>query len=829
MTRILTLVCLALTVPASAAGLFEEYGTYIADPSEPALDLVALAAGDLNGDGAPDIGGGIRYKDLAILFQDSIARTWAVRRIETEDHDNEYGSASCGDVNRDGIDDLLCVIPQCAVRILLGSRSGEMTPVPFPALDGQPCYTSLADLRGEDRILDLFGPEGQASRSPSVVIFRGKGDGTFGDVPFTVNIAWPGDALAWTYAAAGDIDGDGRADLAIVVSDEERSKVLALLQIPGGFAEGGSIWSDSVAVGIRVADLDGDGRGDIVVLAQDAPTPRPGAPARIRLFRSIESGGIEEKDALPMPHSIRTAECGDLDRDGLMDIVAASEMGRLHVWRQTKPWTFEIAQVCIGGRYQMALADIDCDGNLDAVVAGDGDRGPLLLRGRGDGTFRAAPAILESSVREPTLVGDVDGDGVPDILRIERKSETAFQISFLRGDGRTGFAPGLMTMYQFDESVHVWEARLGDLDGDRRRDLVLVASLADRKKRIMGLHGRGDGSFLPAILYQVNAHDIEVQDIEGDGRDEVIAFDGDRSDTPEGEIRIIVLEERDGALEQVADLATSFGPRAMTVTDIDGDARLDLAIYARLAPRSGDEGIIVFPGESDGTFGDPLPGPAFPFWGGGPLVAADWDGDGTKDLVFYAGYLPGRGDGTFAPFREVDLFPGGVEVALSDLDRDGRLDVVYPWGPVMVRFGAGAAGIAGELAVPGLYASETAVSDLDLDGAPDIISIGNVVAVYRNRGADPGIRFIRGDANADGPIEISDMVYVLNWLFAGGREPACTKTADLDDSGKLEIGDPILGLNYLFASGPPPAPPFGACGADPTPDRLGCESYAPCK
>jgi len=89
-------------------------------------------------------------------------------------------------------------------------------------------------------------------------------------------------------------------------------------------------------------------------------------------------------------------------------------------------------------------------------------------------------------------------------------------------------------------------------------------------------------------------------------------------------------------------------------------------------------------------------------------------------------------------------------------------------------------------------------------------------------------RFRRGDANADGQVDLGDAVQILNYLFASAAI-SCVDAADTNDDGQSDIGDPIGLLNYLFVQGSaPPAPGPSECGADPTDDRLTCEAYPPC-
>jgi len=88
------------------------------------------------------------------------------------------------------------------------------------------------------------------------------------------------------------------------------------------------------------------------------------------------------------------------------------------------------------------------------------------------------------------------------------------------------------------------------------------------------------------------------------------------------------------------------------------------------------------------------------------------------------------------------------------------------------------------------------------------------------RGSGP--QFLRGDANRDGKVNMSDPIAVLDRLFKGGGELACEDAADADDSGKVNLTDAVIVLDFLFKSGPSPAPPTGSPGQDPTPDGLGC-------
>ncbi|MBI4600438.1 MAG: hypothetical protein HY721_00620 [Planctomycetes bacterium] len=95
---------------------------------------------------------------------------------------------------------------------------------------------------------------------------------------------------------------------------------------------------------------------------------------------------------------------------------------------------------------------------------------------------------------------------------------------------------------------------------------------------------------------------------------------------------------------------------------------------------------------------------------------------------------------------------------------------------------------------------------------------------------EPEPSFQRGDANSDGRLDLSDAVFELGWQFQGSRGPDCLDAADSNDDGQIDMSDPIFTLQYLFWAGrEPPAPGPMTCGADASPDGLGCDASVPCR
>lgn len=67
-----------------------------------------------------------------------------------------------------------------------------------------------------------------------------------------------------------------------------------------------------------------------------------------------------------------------------------------------------------------------------------------------------------------------------------------------------------------------------------------------------------------------------------------------------------------------------------------------------------------------------------------------------------------------------------------------------------------------------------------------------------------GEQFTRGDANGDGTITISDVVYLINYLYKGGSAPDPPAAGDANNDTQIDLEDVVYVINYLFKGGPPP-------------------------
>ncbi|MGH9885688.1 MAG: FG-GAP-like repeat-containing protein, partial [bacterium] len=327
-----------------------------------------------------------------------------------------------------------------------------------------------------------------------------------------------------------------------------------------------------------------------------------------------------------------------------------------------------------GGVEFERLADMDNDGDLDAILREPG--GFATSMGRGDGTFGPMehystgpwPAPPESPWAKYAVfldAADFDDDSTTDIVAVAAWSESRI---LYRNDH-----PGRLTG---SEPAQGHRVKTGDFNGDGAPDALVVLAINSMKGVSVSLN-TGNGVFAPAVstpvsnLFGGEYNDVGIADFNRDGRDDLAITDGyaDNSSVD------ILLSNGDGSFTFATPIDVGVNTYGVIAGDFNGDGKADILVNT-------EGGVRFHAGQASGAFGA---GVTSSVSGGQAKVAADFDNDGHLDVAV-AVLLPslypgvaiyfGDGQGTFAARDAAIQWPGLDELFAVDFNGDGSLDVV---------------------------------------------------------------------------------------------------------------------------------------------------------
>jgi hypothetical protein len=586
-----------------------------------------LAAGDLNGDKRDDVVVLGKRETLVLLQGEDGKLGSPARLLNTSD---QARHPQILDFNGDGRADLTCNADG-ALSVRLQRESGDLGPeIKFdiknarwfsPILTGVKSKAAavLAIDRATNRLQE-FSPNFQTSESEVGRLVRYGAGGAGKD----------------RQLATGDVNGDGLND--VVVTDPDGARMLLFRQHKGSGLDTGSEFPGLLGASqVRLGDADGDKQAEVYVLS---------LKEKVIAVSSFNEGRLTFPVALPLkegeePIAFELSKTGDASR---IDYVARAGTGRsakLRIrtlaWsKDDKKWTppegdgFELDTRGVG-----SLRTLKANGDEfpDLLVFPDLQRAPQLLLGSKDGF-----------TKWKSTGGISFGDVAPAAVTIGSGTPAEIYVAYERFARRLALSESgteWLVRDQFnapDERSKIAGTVLLNVDGKDGDEILLVDS-GTKKLRFLG---KKDGLFAEFNQIELGEFAFEsasVDDLNGDGKSDVILFGGK-------EFAVLYTGQSTPTLEDLAvhettrDGSTFAG---VVEGDLNGDGGLDLALidtqahFIELVKYDSGEAdatkrlqtIFSFPVFEEKNFSKQGAGGAQPR----EAIIADVTGDGRNDLV----------------------------------------------------------------------------------------------------------------------------------------------------------------------------------------------------
>ena len=356
-----------------------------------------------------------------------------------------------------------------------------------------------------------------------------------------------------------------------------------------------------------------------------------------------------------------------------------------------------------------------------------------------DGTpsFGTPSTIATGSGAVGVAIGDVNGDGIPDLVATNPASNT---VSVLLGNGNGTF----QTPTTNATGGHPLYVAVADVNGDGKADLVVANEAGSDSNSVSVLLGNGDGIFQTQQAYAVGSNPswVAVGDFNGDGHPDIVAANEGSNDNSVS----VLLNNGDGTFASQSIVTLADNPSSVAVADINHDGNLDIVALSYAGSY-----ISVLLGNGDGTFqSQQTYALAGGYWPDHSVAIGDLNGDGIPDVVatqstgYAVSVLLGTGNsssnlfGSAVDYTTYTTDPGRPDdVTIADVNGDGKPDLVVSnvdKNDVAVLIGNGDGTFQTPIVYSGTASNFVAVGDLNGDGKPDIVegSLGGVSVVLND-------------------------------------------------------------------------------------------------
>lgn len=372
--------------------------------------------------------------------------------------------------------------------------------------------------------------------------------------------------------------------------------------------------------------------------------------------------------------------------------------------------------------------------------------------------FERLPDRVVGSWAEAVVTGDVNGDGLDDVVLgtldyFDPENDYHVFVFLQQPDG-TLAQPA---KYKYAETSYAVDLALGDLNNDGIKDIIVGSAGWPGSLVLLISDGLGGFASNSIAISETSEVAVEIMDINLDGNLDIIGqyWEG----------ATMFFGDGAGGIGTQTPLATvSHGHNDLKIGDVTADGVPDIVLVS-----GSSSDILVYPHDGTAGFGPATPYPRPDPYSYSPDTVAigDFDGDGLNDIAVNipantpdaAIWLyPGTATGRFSEPRRLDTHEVPKALVTSDLDGDGRDDLVVGhagWSSIG-RYMQGLAGLGEELLTGAPFnegASALAVGDINDDGCADAIvaehSAGLVTLQGRNCIRLPASSDFNGDGRSD--------------------------------------------------------------------------------
>ena len=752
-------------------------------------------------------------------------------------------SVAMGDFNRDGkLDWIVANGWDDNLWLYLGNGDGTAAlPTILPLRGTSPLWVASADLRGDGKS-DIVVAEHDTNL---LGVLLSNGDGTFQNeleltTPFNPD-----------YVTVADINGDGHPD---IIGGGTGCAFVFLGNGKGNFGAPMTSCAQNISVlfqtppnfttFVSFADFNQDGKLDLLI-------SEPGDGVEMLLGDGLGhfASPVRIVDGFALSNEeyfYFTSTALDFNGDGCPDAAVGDWNGKVFLFagdcagnfRHPATLSFMMGDV----PSQLSVADINRDGHPDLIASGIHQFGSAISSGHqlmvslgdGHGGFQNAQVYRGGDNLAAFAVGDLNGDGAPDVLSVAQNENGVYE--FLN-DGTGGFgSPQGRAQFSIhgNNNQEIEPFNVGfdyapleiDVNGDGLKDVVYL-DYADLEGTwsvgaALNLGARG---FANPVFSTINTNKSYVVsdtagDFHGNGRpDLLVATDPGQPGGPGGAGAVYLMQNLGGGTfgSPVVVFNHANVETTMWAADLNGDGKQDLIVSDLVSP-SGPQ-LYVLLGNGNGTFQAPIATPVPGLGNSASIFVGDYNGDKKNDVLLFFNQnttpassnvyeLLGNGDGTFQPARPLFTSSSGLpSMHVVDLNHDGHPDILssdntYGAPSLTTYFGQPDGTFAQPLQYPPLAPGwqlnlvNPGVGDFNHDGNLDF-----PFTFYSGPGPYQfSAQFYRG--NSDGTFSPTQDV------FSSGESQPLWDAADMDGTGTSSMVEyNSLSDSFDVLKGGP-APPF---------------------